>query len=41
VNELTELPVLKEGDVIKSLTGVVTFFCNLHLAPRNANDIVL
>lgn len=41
VNELTELPALQEGQVIKSLTGVVTFFCNLHIAPRDAKDIVL
>ncbi len=46
-NELTDLAALppekalKKGVVIKSLTGVVTFFCNLHIAPRNANDIVL
>ncbi len=41
VNELTELPELAPGTVIKSLTGVVTFFCNLHIAPRDAKDIVL
>lgn len=45
VNELMDLgpqtESLKPGTVIKSLTGVVTFFCNLHIAPRNANDIVL
>jgi len=47
VNELTDLDALppdkaiKKDTVIKSLTGIVTFFCNLHIAPRNANDIVL
>ncbi|MDF2693283.1 MAG: hypothetical protein K0S65_1666 [Labilithrix sp.] len=43
VNELTDLEPLQltEGTVIKSLTGVVTFFCNLHIAPRDAKDIVL
>jgi hypothetical protein len=43
VNELTDLrPLgLKKGTVIKSLTGVVTFFCNIHIAPRDANDVVL
>ena len=45
VNELMDLgpqaESLKPGTVIKSLTGVVTFFCNLHIAPRDANDIVL
>ena len=43
VNELTDLSALglKQGTVIKSLTGVVTFFCNLHIAPRDAKDIEL
>ncbi len=45
VNELMDLgpqaPSLAPGTVIKSLTGVVTFFCNLHIAPRSADDIVL
>jgi hypothetical protein len=51
VNELTDLADLQtavkanaaddKDTVIKSLTGVVTFFCNLHIAPRNAADIVL
>jgi hypothetical protein len=43
VNELTDLEPLQLGKdtVIKSLTGVVTFFCNLHIAPRDAKDIVL
>lgn len=42
-NELTDLEPLqlKKDTVIKSLTGVVTFFCNLHIAPRNAHDVVL
>lgn len=43
VNELMDLgPLqLKKGTVVKSITGVVTFFCNLHLAPRSAADVVL
>lgn len=41
VNELSELPELTKGQVITSVTGVVTFFCNLHIAPRSAKDIVL
>jgi hypothetical protein len=42
-NELMDLEPLqlKKDTVIKSLTGVVTFFCNLHIAPRSAADIVL
>ena len=30
---------LKTGDKLKSVTGVVLFFCNLQLAPRSAADI--
>jgi hypothetical protein len=30
---------LKAGDTLKSVTGVVLFFCNLQLAPRSAADI--
>jgi hypothetical protein len=45
VNELTDLaPIadkLAPDTVIKSITGVVTYFCNLHLAPRTPADIVL
>jgi hypothetical protein len=42
VNELMDLAPLdlKKGDVIKELVGVVTFFCNLHIAPRSAADVV-
>jgi hypothetical protein len=42
VNELMDLDPLqiKQGQVLESLTGVVTFFCNLHIAPRSAADIV-
>lgn len=42
-NELMDLGplALKAGTVIKSLTGVVTFFCNFHIAPRSAADIVV
>lgn len=43
VNELADLKglPLTKGTVIKSITGVVTFFCNLHIAPRDAKDVVL
>ncbi len=40
-NELfdaTQLNIPK-GTKLTSVTGVVTYFCNLHLSPRNANDI--
>lgn len=41
-NELMDLVplALEKGTVIKELVGVVTFFCNLHIAPRSAADIV-
>ncbi len=43
VNELFDIvPLeLKENTEIKELVGLVTFFCNLHIAPRSAADIVL
>lgn len=43
VNELyaVEELGLKQGTVISELVGVVTFFCNLHIAPRSAADIVV
>lgn len=44
VNELAPIQTmttLKQGAVIKSLTGVVTYFCNFHIAPRTTADIVL
>lgn len=42
-NDLTDLSGLglEEGTTIRSLTGVVTFFCNLRIAPRTAADVVL
>lgn len=42
VNELMDLEPLhiEKGTTIKSLTGVVTYFCNLHIAPRTEADIV-
>ena len=42
VNELTDLVPLEltKGTVLKELVGVVTFFCNLHIAPRTPADIV-
>jgi hypothetical protein len=42
VNELMDLstvPQLTQGTVIKELVGVVTYFCSLHVAPRTAADI--
>jgi hypothetical protein len=41
VNELMDLnPLeLKKGQRIKSITGVVTYFCNFHIAPRSPADI--
>lgn len=43
VNALADLAPLelKDQTVIKSLTGVVTFFCNLQIAPRSVADVVL
>lgn len=43
VNELMDvLPLkLEKGTTIKELVGLVTFFCNLHIAPRTAADIKL
>lgn len=44
VNELTDLSPhaerLQAGAVVSSLTGVVTFFCNLRIAPRSVSDVV-
>jgi hypothetical protein len=44
-NELFDLktdgPPLAEGQVIKSVTGIVTYFYSFHIAPRSAADIVL
>lgn len=42
VNELMDLvPLsLEKGAVLKELVGVVTFFCNFHIAPRSTADIV-
>lgn len=42
-NELFDVTALglKGGQKLKSLTGVVTFFCNLHIAPRSAADVEL
>ena len=43
VNELMDLQPLglKREVPIRELVGVVTFFCNLHIAPRTAADVVL
>lgn len=43
VNELMDLAPLQiaAGTKLKSLTGIVTFFCNLHIAPRTPADIVI
>jgi hypothetical protein len=41
-NELFDLGALDipAGTTVTSITGLVVFFCNLHLAPRSAADIV-
>lgn len=41
VNELSDVGSLNidRGTQVKSITGVVTFFCNIHLAPRTVADI--
>ncbi len=41
-NELYALPggTLKAGSRISSLTGIVTYFYELHIAPRSAADVV-
>jgi hypothetical protein len=41
-NELFEAGALeiKSGTTLQSVTGIVTYFCNLHLSPRGPNDIV-
>lgn len=41
-NELFEAGQLEiaSGTTLKSLTGIVTFFCSLHIAPRSPADIV-
>jgi hypothetical protein len=44
VNELMDIgpinPPLTKGTILKELVGVVTFFCNLHIAPRTEADVV-
>src|SRR6185369_12423156 len=42
-NELFDLASLnvKSGTTLKSVTGIVVFFCNIHLAPRSMADIQL
>lgn len=43
-NELFDLkndgPAISKGQTLKSLTGIVTFFFNFHIAPRSGSDIV-
>jgi hypothetical protein len=39
-NELFEFENFPAGQTFKSLTGIVTFFFNLKLAPRSAADLV-
>lgn len=43
VNDLVDLEPLglKEGSKVKSIVGVVGFFCSIHLAPRSQADIQL
>lgn len=42
-NELIPLDkeLVKKGKKFRSLTGVVTFFANLHIAPRSPADIIV
>jgi hypothetical protein len=42
VNALADVAALDvpAGTTFKSITGVVTFFCSIHLAPRTLDDIV-
>jgi hypothetical protein len=39
-NELTQLDALPAGTKLKSVTGIVTYFFELHIAPRSKADIV-
>jgi hypothetical protein len=39
-NENVQLPILPANTVLKSLTGIVTYFFDLHIAPRTTADIV-
>lgn len=43
VNELMDPTPLQitAGTKLKSLTGILTFFCNFHIAPRTPADIVI
>jgi len=34
-------PVLDEGSTLQSVTGIITYFYGVHIAPRSAADIVL
>ena len=40
-NELTDLESLdlRAKTRVRSITGIVTFFCNLHLSPRSVEDV--
>ena len=37
----TDRQVTQPSSFSNSLTGVVTFFCNLHIAPRTPADVVV
>jgi hypothetical protein len=39
-NELSDLPAFQAGTRFASITGVVTFFFNLKIAPRSSLDLV-
>ena len=39
-NELTPINAYPKGQKLKSVTGLVTYFYNLHIAPRSSADIV-
>jgi hypothetical protein len=39
-NELTPLDAYPQGQKFKSVTGIITYFFNLHIAPRTKADLV-
>lgn len=39
-NELVQLDAYPQGQKFKSVTGIITYFFNLHIAPRSKADLV-
>ncbi len=39
-NELVQLDAYPQGQKFKSITGIITYFYNLHIAPRSKADLV-